>query len=83
MKNFGYLTYYEKANLENELIEKGFDLNDIIIKFPESQKSYGELLEFIIKYKLDLKFKTSLVNNASKENKIDIVVKKYSYSKIE
>lgn len=81
IEKFGHLTYEEKNNLEKELIESGFDINNITITYPQTQKSYGEVLEFIIKYGFEVKLPT--FNNINDTNKkIDIVVKKYSYSKV-
>lgn len=80
IEKFGYLTYEEKNNLENELVESGFDINNITILCPETQKSYGEILEFYIKYEFNFKLPT-LINNIN-NNKIGIVVKKYSFSKV-
>lgn len=83
IERFGYLTLAEKNNLEKELKNSGFDLTNINIVYPEKQKTYGEVLEFIITYKFDLKF-PNLINNQifNNDKVIDIVVKKHSFSKV-
>lgn len=82
IEKYGYLTNLERINLENDLIKSGFDINNISIVYPDTKKSYGEILEFSISYKLSIKF--SLLDNTALENKlsnIDLVVKKHSFSK--
>jgi len=82
IEKYGYLTSLEKINLEKDLIKSGFDINNINIIYPDTQKSYGEILEFSIRYKLHIGF--SLLDNTVLENKlsnINLVVKKHSFSK--
>lgn len=83
IERFGYLTLNEKNNLEKELKNSGFDLENISIEYPENQKSYGEVLEFLITYKYNLKFPNLIDNLIFNNDKvIDIVVKKHSFSKV-
>lgn len=79
IEKFGYLTDLEKNTLINDLVSQGFDISKIEIYAPSSKKSYGELLEFKIKYEYNYKN----VNGLNLEDKtIDMFVLKSSYSKI-
>lgn len=83
VEKFGYLTASEKQSLLNELNNSGFDTNNLIIKAPNSRKTYGELIEFSILYKAKynvINFKNGKINIESKP--INISVRKCSYSKI-
>lgn len=82
IEKFGYLTSKEKINLEKDLVNAGFDINKVIIEYPNSKKYYGEILEFVIKYNFEVKL-PNFTNGISSSNKqMDLIVKKYSYSKI-
>lgn len=81
IEKFGYLTNDEKLNLEKELVDSGFSINNITLEFPNYKKPYGELLQFSIKYKLQIKL-PSLSMGKYDTKQIDIVVKKHSFSKI-
>lgn len=83
IEKYGYLSQNEKMSLEEEIKNRGFDLENIDIVYPEFQKSYGEVLEFCIKYQFDLK--VPLLNDKGVEKtskKINLTVKKHSISKI-
>jgi len=82
IEKYGYLTEIEKSSLLTDLENQGFDISYIEIIAPNIIKNYGELIEFEIKYKLNQKTPIMLKGNVNlSENDIDIVVKKYSYSK--
>lgn len=79
IEKFGYLTDLEKNTLIKELATQGFDTSKIEIYAPNNKKSYGELLDFKIKYK----YKYKNINGFTLQDKtINMVVSKSSYSKI-
>ncbi len=83
IEKFGYLTENEKLNLINELEVEGFDSNKIILKYPDSPKPYGELIEFNITYgimKKEVVLEGLMVKYKEKETTIS--VRKNSFSKI-
>jgi len=83
IEKFGYLTIEEKDSLKNELQNAGFNLSYITLKYPEELKSYGELIEFEIGYKLIIK--TPIVDENGynvKEKETILIVRKNSFSKI-
>ena len=82
IEKYGYLTEIEKSSLLTDLENQGFDISYIEIIAPNIIKNYGELIEFEIKYKVKRKTPIMLKGNVNLEEKyIDMVVKKYSYSK--
>lgn len=83
IEKFGYLTNEEKDSLKNELQNAGFNLSNITLKYPNQLKSYGELIEFEIGYKLVIK--TPIVDENGyniKEKETILTVRKNSFSKI-
>ena len=83
IEKFGYLTQIEKNNLIKELEEKGINVDDIYLQYPDTKKEYGELIEFNIKYNL----KNKIIGFS--EGKLDFIeketiiwVRKNSFSKI-
>lgn len=82
IEKYGYLTEIEKLSLLTDLENQGFDISYIEIIAPNIIKNYGELIEFKIKYKLKQKIPVMLKGKVNLDEKdIDIVIKKYSYSK--
>lgn len=82
IEKYGYLTQGEKQNLIYELKNKGFIVENIEINAPSVKKSYGELVEFSIKYKCpknSIGYSNGKVSN--KKEYINIKVTKASYSK--
>lgn len=83
IEKFGYLTNEEKDSLKSELQNTGFSLNNITLKYPDQLKSYGELIEFEIGYKLVIK--TPIIDENGynvKEKETILTVRKNSFSKI-
>ena len=83
IEKFGYLTNEEKDSLKNELQNTGFSLSNITLKYPDQLKSYGELIEFEIGYKLVIK--TPIIDENGynvKEKETILTVRKNSFSKI-
>lgn len=83
IEKFGYLTNSERDLLIKELESDGFERKSIIINAPVTQKSYGELINFEIIYKMSyqvVKFYNGKILVESRP--INLKVKKYSYSKI-
>ncbi len=83
IEKFGYLTDNEKEQLNKELIESGFEVSKIKLKYPNEIKQYGELIEFEMEYVLVLK--TPVIA----KGKYDLIaketilkVRKNSFSKI-
>jgi len=50
IEKFGYLSKKEKTNLVDELVEKGFDRDELVVNSPSEPKGYGNIIEFSIKY---------------------------------
>lgn len=80
IERYGYLSQEEKISLEKEIQKEGFDLKNIVIIYPDSKKLYGEVIEFCIKYKFDLKLPL-LGNEISNNKRFDLTIKKHSISK--
>ena len=76
IEKYGYLTKEEKECMLQELNEKGFVGSNIKIIYPETQRSYGELLELKIIYKHIQSM--PLLGMDCKE----LIVSKVSYAKI-
>lgn len=83
VEKFGYLTSNEKNLLIEELEEDGFKKENLIINAPGNLKSYGELINFEISYKMEYQTIKFYNGKLLLENK-DIILKSknYSYSKI-
>ena len=84
IEKFGYLTNLEKLSLTNELNSKGFNIDNIEIKYPKNKKEYGEYIEFNIRYKLymnNINFGSGKIKLEKKETIINI--SKNSFSKID
>lgn len=83
IEKFGYLTESERDSLNEELINSGFDISKITLKYPNEIKQYGELIEFEITYRLSMKMpiiSEGVYNFIEKET--ILTVKKNSFSKI-
>ena len=50
IEKYGYLTRAEEINLVDELVQKGFDKDELKIESPNEPKGYGNIIEFNIKY---------------------------------
>ena len=50
IEKYGYLSEKEKTNLVDELVEKGFDKDELVVNSPSEPKGYGNIIEFSIKY---------------------------------
>lgn len=82
IEKFGYLTYVEKEELINDLVNKGLKEENITVYAPQSPKQAGELLEFTIKYKDKIQIpKIINKNEEDKSMPIDIIVTKSTFSK--
>lgn len=82
IEKFGYLTYVEKEELINDLVNKGLKEENITIYAPQSPKQAGELIEFTIKYKDNIEVpKVINKNEDDKSIPIDIIVTKSTFSK--
>lgn len=82
IEKFGYLTSLEKRQLYTELDNKGFNIEDIMVIAPETEKEYGELITFKIIYNYKNK-KVTIKNGmfSFEEKTTPITVDMYSYSK--
>ncbi|MDD3303457.1 MAG: hypothetical protein PHP54_00895 [Clostridia bacterium] len=80
IEKYGYLTDAENENLISDLEQSGFDISNIEIEAPNKHTTYGELLEFKLKYKM--KYIVPNLSENSKSELIEIVVNKNSYCKI-
>lgn len=50
VEKYGYLTQNEKETLMQELINKGFEKEELKIEVPSEPVGYGNIIEFNIKY---------------------------------
>lgn len=50
IEKYGYLSEKEKNSLLTELVDKGFDKDELEINSPTEPKGYGNIIEFSIKY---------------------------------
>ena len=50
VEKYGYLTQNEKETLIQELINKGFEKEELKIEVPSEPVGYGNIIEFNIKY---------------------------------
>lgn len=80
IEKYGYLTDLEEYNLISDLKNSGFDIDNIEIEIPSRYTTYGELLNFKIKYKIF--YIVPFWGKTSQENMVEIVVNKSSYCKI-
>lgn len=83
IEKFGYLTEEEKNYLVQELGDSGFEITKITLKYPTEIKSYGELVEFEIKYSLITK--SPIIKNGTygmHEKETILTIRKNSFSKI-
>ena len=55
MEEFGYLTRIEKRNLENELLEQGFEKSKLKISCTDTRQTYGHPIYLNISYTYQLK----------------------------
>ena len=80
IEKYGYLTDEENENLIFDLSKSGFDINNVVVEAPKRHTTYGELIQFSIKYKF--KYIIPVFSTNIKEEMIEIVVNKVSYCKI-
>lgn len=54
IEKYGYLTDEENENLIFDLSKSGFDINNVVVEAPKRHTTYGELIQFSIKYSLNI-----------------------------
>ncbi|MDF2865831.1 MAG: hypothetical protein K0R72_649 [Clostridia bacterium] len=79
----GYLTDNEKEQLNKELLDSGFEVSKMKLKYPNEIKQYGEFIEFEMEYILVLKTPIIVKGKYDLIAKETILkVRKNSFSKI-
>lgn len=84
LEEYGYLTEYDKQLLINDLVEQGFEKDDLFIETTQTMQDYGDTVYLSITYyyTLNLPFvhnSTLIVENVPYTNVMKVV--KYGISK--
>ena len=83
MEEFGYLNDDDEKNLKTELMNKGLELDRILIDATDEEKDYGEIVELNVTYEHPYRkssFENSLIPKYTEEI-IRISVSKKGVSK--
>ena len=85
MEEYGYLNENDKQEIVKDLVNQGFNAENVEIVATDTKREYGETVELTITYWYDLQFsvfkKKSLIAT-QKEKMIPMRVVKYGISKI-
>ncbi len=82
IERFGYLTDKEEEQLEEDLKQEGFNIQNIEINCPKSKLDYGTLFKFEIKYTMHQNYSILDSGIKNEARSVPLSIRKYSYSKI-
>lgn len=82
IEKYGYLTKAEETNLIEELVEKGFEKEEIEIETPIEPKGYGNIIEFNITYNYKQKLPSWKGSFKMQTKDIPLKVRKVIISKV-
>ena len=82
IEKYGYLTNAEETNLIEELVEKGFEKEELKIETPSEPKGYGNIIEFNIMYNYKQKLPSWKGSFKMQTKDIPLNVRKVIISKV-
>lgn len=82
IEKYGYLTKAEETNLVDELVQKGFEKDELKIQSPSEPKGYGNIIEFSITYNYKQKLPSWKGSFKMQTKDIPLNVRKVIISKV-